>query len=80
MQENKTIYIKLLNEGVDVWRPTKGILVKEHIYKLLPTADYDPNQETWEYLPGSIVRCGIQKHKNNENIFEEMLVAVAQAE
>lgn len=53
----KKIYIPLLNEGVPVIRPTFGILVKRNIYKVLPTPDYDPENEEWEYPPGSIVIC-----------------------
>lgn len=80
MANEVTIYIKLLDEGVNAWRPTKGIAVKDLICKLLPTNDYDPSQETWEFLPGSVVRYEMQKHRNNENVFEEILVAVEKME
>jgi len=51
------IYVALLDEGTDCWRPTMGEPVGEGTYKLLPTPNYDPEDETWEFLPGTIVRC-----------------------
>ena len=54
------IYIYLLDQGVDVWRPTEGEMVADLIFKVLPTDNYDPELEHWEFPPGSIVRC--EKH------------------
>lgn len=51
-----TLYIRLLNEGVPVLRPTQAELIEERTAKVLPTANYDPNDEEWEFTPGSIVR------------------------
>jgi hypothetical protein len=51
------IYIPLLNEGVPVWRPTEGEMVGDMIFKVLPTDKYDPEDEHWEFPPGTIVRC-----------------------
>jgi len=52
----KTLYVRLLNEGVEVYRPTQAVPVGDGIYKLLPTPDYDPTDEEWEFTPGSTVR------------------------
>lgn len=38
-------------------RPTTGEALGADIYRLLPTPDYDPADEHWEFLPGCIVRC-----------------------
>jgi hypothetical protein len=53
----REIYIRLLNEGTEVSRPTKAVDLGSGIFIVLPTADYDPEDETWEFPPGSRVRC-----------------------
>ncbi|MHB1457635.1 MAG: hypothetical protein ACYC0V_12045 [Armatimonadota bacterium] len=55
--EVETIYIQLLDEGTPTWRPTTGEKKREGVYRVLPTDNYDPEDETWEFLPGTIVRC-----------------------
>jgi hypothetical protein len=56
---NKTVEIRipLLNEGTDVLRPTQGRVLSADEVEVLPTPDYDPAIEEWEFLPGSRVRC-----------------------
>ena len=51
------IYIPLLNEGTDVLRPTKGLVIGPDIVQVVATEDYDPVIEEWEFPPGSKVRC-----------------------
>ena len=51
------IYIPLLNEGTDVWRPAYGLQVGEQTYVVLLSSDYDPEDEEWEFPPGNIVVC-----------------------
>jgi hypothetical protein len=53
----KTIYIPLLDEGTDVTRPTQAIPLRDDLFRVLPTPDYDPEDEHWKFPPGSIVRC-----------------------
>ncbi len=60
------IYIPLLNEGTDVVRPTKGEPVGEMRFKVLPTSDYSPEFEEWEFPPGSIVACAVEKRESRE--------------
>ncbi len=57
--ENKqaTIYIALLNEGTAVYRPTLANRIKDNIFEVLPTPNYDPDDEEWEFPPGSLVKC-----------------------
>ncbi len=52
-----TVYVKLLNEGTHVVRPTKAASLGNGKYKILPTPDYDPEDENWEFKPGSVVAC-----------------------
>jgi len=69
-----TVYVRLLDEGTDVFRPTEAEYSDDGLYRLRPTADYDPADERWEFLPGAMVRCQIM------NLYEgERLVVVALA-
>lgn len=52
----RTIYIRLLEEGTEVWRPTEAEELRDGLFKLLPTPNYDPEDEHWEFGPGSVVR------------------------
>lgn len=56
----QVVYVKLLNEGVDVWRPVEAAALPDGTYRLKATEDYDPELETWEFLPGSEVRCELR--------------------
>ena len=69
-----TIYVPLVNEGTSVVRPTQGVKLSENMYRVLPTQDYDPSDEEWEFPPGSIVEC----HSETRN-GQEVLVAMRQA-
>ena len=51
-----TIYVYLLDEGTDVWRPVDAIHIKDDIYQINPERAI-PETETWQFLPGDIVRC-----------------------
>jgi hypothetical protein len=72
--QRSVIYIQLLDEGVDVWRPTEGEMVAEMVFKVLPTENYDPEDEHWEFPPGTIVRC--EKQIKWDRGANEVLVAV----
>ena len=50
-----TVYVRLLDEGTDVWRPTRAVALVDGLYRILPTSDYDPDGEHWEFPPGSLV-------------------------
>lgn len=50
------IYVRLLNEGTDVLRPTTGILLQPGEVRVIATPNYDPDSEEWEFPPGSTVR------------------------
>ncbi len=55
MASPEQVYVELLDEGSPVIRPTLAMPVADG-YRLLPTAGYDPEDEHWEFTPGSIVR------------------------
>lgn len=48
------IYIGLLDEGTNVWRPVRAELRGEGVFRI---ADEQPEGERWEFPPGALVRC-----------------------
>lgn len=54
------VYVRLLEEGTEVSRPVKALSLREGLYKILPTQDYNPESEKWEFPPGSVVRIAEQ--------------------
>ena len=52
-----TIYVALLDEGTDVWRPVAAESAGPDIYRIAREQRYDPSVETWEFEPGETVRC-----------------------
>lgn len=55
--KTETIYVALLDEGVNVWRPVPAHRVERDVYIVLRPDDYDATDENWEFPPGSLVRC-----------------------
>lgn len=50
------IYVELLDEGVETWREAKAIPLENDLYRLLEPSEYNPEDELWDFLPGSVVR------------------------
>lgn len=51
----KNVYVRLLNEGVEVFRPVPAKIVAPGVYVLEQPTSYDPEDECWEFKPGSRV-------------------------
>jgi hypothetical protein len=66
-----TIYMPLLNEGVDVWRPVEAMKITDLGYMV--TENPRPDEE-WAFQPGHILRC-----EERQLSGEACLVAVAKA-
>ena len=49
------IYVALTDEAVDVWRPVEAASEGESVYRISDAPK--PSDETWEFPPGSRVRC-----------------------
>ena len=60
-----TIYMPLLNEGVDVWRPVNATHVGSDQYRI---DDETPSEEEWAFAPGSIVRCEMKTLSGGERL------------
>jgi hypothetical protein len=69
--EIETIFVRLLDEGTDVMRPVQAAKVVSGNFRLIEPTDYDPEYETWEFTPDSIVRCEVRRIDD-----EMILVAV----
>jgi hypothetical protein len=50
-----TIHVVLLDEGTWCTRATEYIDLRGGLFRLLPTPTYDPEDEHWQFPPGSIV-------------------------
>jgi hypothetical protein len=50
------IFVRLLDEGVDVWRPVQAEYLGGDAYRILEQR-YDRDVETWEFEPGERVMC-----------------------
>jgi hypothetical protein len=52
--ERATVYVSLLNEGTDVWRPVVAEQIGPSLFRLLGPV---PSEERWQFQPGEVVRC-----------------------
>ena len=69
------VYVRLLDEGTDVWRPVGATLLPDGTFRLQEPDDYDSNAERWEFPPSTKVRCVTRKFTDGG----EGLVAVGRA-
>lgn len=51
-----TIYVYLLNEGTDAWRPIEAEPLGDDRYRII-SVNPDPEDEHWQFRTGDIVRC-----------------------
>ena len=51
----KIIYIQLLDEGTIAYRPVPAREIENNIYEMGGYDIYDPEDEVWEFLPGTYV-------------------------
>ena len=59
------IYVRLLEEGTEVFRPTEALTLENGLFRVLATTDYDPENEKWEFPPESIVRCTTRQDRES---------------
>jgi hypothetical protein len=64
------VYVRLLDEGVDVWRPVTAEVTGHCCYKI---TDDQQDDERWEFEPGMSVRC-------QERRFEDGTLALVATE
>jgi hypothetical protein len=66
-----TVYVPLLDEDVEVWRPVEARRLSDNTYLIL-NQDYDRILERWVFEPGTRVTCR-QERRDGRSI----LVATA---
>ncbi len=64
--KTQIVYVKLMDEGIDVWRPVESSLVAEpNIFRLANT-DSSTEGGTWEFRPGSLVEVEMKTINDEE--------------
>ena len=76
-----TVYVRLLGEGTEVFRPVPALIFPDSQSVLQGQEIFDPEDENWEFLPGSIVRVPGSIVQVEERVLsgERVLVAVRKA-
>ena len=62
-----TIYVELVDEGVDVRRPVEAVQLSESTYEI-PSSTQVPEEEQWLFQPGSVVRCEVRRFYEGEHL------------
>ena len=68
-----TVFVRLLDEGADVWRPVDALRLGETTYQIAEQAV--PEDESWSFQPGDIVVA----ERRQGDADGQPLIAVAQA-
>ena len=68
-----TVFVRLLDEGTDVWRPVDALRLGETTYRIAEQAV--PEDEAWSFQPGDIVVA----ERRQGDTDDQPLIAVAQA-
>lgn len=55
---SEQIYVGMLDENVDVWRPVQATRLDRNVYRI-DEQQYDRDIETWQFEPGDTVTCGL---------------------
>lgn len=56
MSNETQIFVSLVDDGVDVWRPVRAEHLHGDVYRIVDQP-YDREIETWEFEPGEEVIC-----------------------
>ena len=75
-----TIYVRLLNEGTDVWRPVSATKLSSDTFLITPNSkNYHPLDESWQFLPGQVVRIRTKNFSDGEALEAFELVENSQS-
>jgi hypothetical protein len=64
-RDSESIYVALLDEGIDVWLPVMARRLPNGTYLILEQ-DYDRSTEAWQFEPGSIVKGRVEKRNGRQ--------------
>jgi hypothetical protein len=67
-QKKVVIYVRLLGEGTEVFRPVQALELGNGLFRLEATSDYDPEDEIWEFVPGSDVRGEVRPFDSGQHL------------
>jgi hypothetical protein len=56
INNNIEIYVYLLGEGTDVWRPVQAKKLSDKLFRIV-SQNTDPENEKWQFSTGDIVKC-----------------------
>lgn len=59
------VFVRLMSENVDVWRPVRAKRIDGMIYMILGQK-YDSDIETWQFVPGDKVVCEYVKNEDGQ--------------
>ena len=65
LNTSQTIYVKLLGEGTEVYRPVFANRRSLNIYEINEQF-YEPEDEHWEFPPRSVVLCETREIEGNK--------------
>jgi hypothetical protein len=71
----RLIYVPLVDEGVDVWRPVVAEVVGDQTFRIVGE-NISPDDEHWAFATGEVVRCEDHRFKDGSS----GLVAVARSD
>jgi hypothetical protein len=71
--KTETIYVYLLGEGTDVWRPVEAEHLQADLYRIVGAP---PEDEVWQFKQGDTVRCKSQPLSGESIKLEDCLVAI----
>ncbi len=60
------VYVRLLDEGTPVFRPTRASRLGDGRVRLLAPDTYDAETARWEFPPGTVVRLETRKLSGGE--------------
>ena len=74
------IYVKLLDEDIDVYRPVKAIKINDYIYKIIDDDQeaYKEDGEVWEFKKGDMVKCSYKNLSKGSGKKKPTLVAASE--
>ena len=56
INNNIEVYVYLLGEGTDVWRPVQAEKLSDKLFRIV-SQNTDPEDEKWQFSTGDIVKC-----------------------
>jgi len=56
------IYVALLDEGTDCWRPVQAVQIRQGVFRIIEQVI--PEDELWEFRPGDTVSCDLYDFAN----------------